>query len=319
MISWIMSLLLFVMSPAPAQAFRVLQPSRATLSGGDEDKDPGKKAGEARVNRLPDAKQQLKLADEQRRGIRGKGEARKALVTKAIAHYAAVLEYYPDAKSETAMSAFRMGELYRSAAQLNEARDSFAKVVTNGSDRKLAARAMFETGHLYRRAKEIGKALETYRKTATDFTDEAGTRDDSLYWIGMIHQQNKEYDKARESWRAVADQGADPQDRIRAFDRIAGSFIKEAKREQASKTLEEAKSALHDAASEPTGKGSRVRKALERMSSIRGLERLDERESRKDDTKNGSVKKGGVPEKDPVESKDGDDEDSDDDDEDLRN
>ncbi|MBI3818675.1 MAG: tetratricopeptide repeat protein [Planctomycetes bacterium] len=243
----------------------------------------------AAAEKAPDAKQQLKKADELRRAIHGKAEARRDLTLKAVAAYNAVNDYFPDAKQEGSMGLFRVGELKRTLGLTDEARDAFAKVVAQSPERKLAARALFETAHLYRRAKELGKAMDTYRKVAADFADETATRDDSLYWIGMMHVQNKEYAKARESFKAVADRGVDPLDRIRAFDKIASTYIKENNRDLASKAIEESKSALHESASEPSSRGARVRKALERMSSIRALERLDEKDAPKDNTKKKSM------------------------------
>lgn len=288
MYAWICSVLLMIPGAVPAPAAVVATAVCARFgddSAGANKNAPPKKGDAPRVERAEDAKQQLKKADEARRAVTGKGEERRALVVKAIAAYSAVLEYFPEAKTEASMGAFRLGELNRSLGLNNEAKDAFAKVATLGGDRKIQARALFETAHLYRRTKELGKALETYRKVATNFADEVSTHDDSLYWIGMLHSQNKEYDKARESWRIVADQGGDPLDRIRAFDRIAGAYVKEGKRDQAVKIIEESKTALHDAAAEPSTRGARVRKALERMSSIRAIERLDAKESPKENTK----------------------------------
>ena len=198
-----------------------------------------------------DAKSDLKKADELRRAIRGKGEERRAALEKAAAAYAAVLSGFPDAKEEVAMAAFRLGELKRSLGKSDEACEAFAKVVASGGSRRLAGRAILETGHIHRRAKELGKALESYRKAATEFSDETGSRDDSLYWIGVIHEQNKDYAKSREAWQAVADRGVDPLDRVRAFDRIALSHIKEGNRTEAHAAVEQAKSALHEIAADP--------------------------------------------------------------------
>jgi len=260
---------------------------------------PAQSAGGARVEREADAKAQLKKADEARRAVKGTGAERRALTEKAEEAYGAVLSLFPDAKAEGALASFRMGELRRRLGKVDGARESFAKVISIGADRKLSARAVLETGHLYRRSKELGKALEAYRRTATEFADEAGTRDDALYWVGTIHEQAKEHSKAREAWRAVAERGADPVDRVRAFDRVALSFLKEGMREDATKTVEAARAALADAAAEPSALGARVKKALERLRAVKALEK-----PAKPGTKGG----GGAPEDDD-DSEDDDDED----------
>lgn len=237
------------------------------------------------VQRADTAKLQMKGADLARRNIRGRGDARRALVVNAVAAYDAVLQFFPDAKEDCAMAWFRLGELNRSLGEPEAARAAFAKVVSLGVDRNLSARALYETAHLHRRAKELEKAIQAYRRVATEFADETSTRDDSLYWIGMIHSQAREFGKAREAWRAVADRGADAMDRVRAFDRIAGTYIKENKPAEASHIIEEAKTALHESASEPTSKGARVKKAIESMSCIRALERLEEKNADAKQTK----------------------------------
>jgi tetratricopeptide (TPR) repeat protein len=219
-----------------------------------------------------DARSELRKADELRRAIRGKGEERRAAVEQAAAAYAAVLASFPDAKEEVAMAAFRIGELKRSLGKTDEAREAFSKVVSSGGSRRLAARAVLETAHIHRRAKEMGKALESYRKAAVEFADEAGNRDDALYWIGVLQEQNKEYAKSREAWQAVADRGVDPLDRVRAFDRIALSHMKEGNRADAHATVEQARTALHDIAADPSTRGARVKRALDRMRAVRALE-----------------------------------------------
>ncbi|MFN0207344.1 MAG: tetratricopeptide repeat protein [Planctomycetota bacterium] len=250
----------------------------------DDVKAAAKKTGDA-VEKASDAKQQLRKADEARRKIRGKGDERREGSENAARAYAAVFEYFPEAKAECSTAAFRFGELKRSLGLLDEARDAFRKVVKWNGDEELSARALYETGHIYRKAKEYGKALEFYRKVVIDFSEIASTRDDSLYWIGNLHAQNKDYEKAREAWRAVAERGVDALDRIRSFDKIAGSYLKEGKRDAAIHTLEEAKTALHEAASEPSSKGARVKQALERMTTIRALDKKEEAPAGKNNNK----------------------------------
>jgi tetratricopeptide (TPR) repeat protein len=289
-------------------ATAVNAPPAPAVQAGARDDGSGstapKRAPSKGVEKAPDAKQQLKRADEARRLVRGKGEERRAAVEQALASYNAVLEYYPEAKHEVSMGLFRIAELKRSLGLLDDAREAFRKVVELGADRKLSARALFESAHIYRKSREFGKALEMYRKTAVEFNDVASTRDDSLYWIGTLHMQNKDYEKARESWRAVAERGADALDRVRAFDRIAGSFLKQGKTDTATQTIQEAKQALHEAASEPSSHGARVKKALDRMTTIRAIERLK-------NTKDGKATGGGAPPEAPEDDEDDDDNDRD--------
>ncbi len=247
-------------SAAPAPGRAVAAVGVPALAGDA----PGKEA---------DAKAQLRKADEARRAIRGKGVARREGAEIAAAAYEAVLSHFPDAKSETSTAAFRLGELRRQLGDLEAAKKAFAQVVAIGGDRRLSARAVLETAHVLRRAKELGKAMDAYRRVATDFADEAPTRDDALYWIGSLHAQAKDLGKAREAWQAVADRGADPLDRVRAFDRIARTWIQQDDLKEAARTIEAAKLALHDVAADPSTRGARVRKALDRMKAVRDLER----------------------------------------------
>jgi tetratricopeptide (TPR) repeat protein len=257
-----------VKSAHAAPAPRVVQEGK----GGDA------KGGDAKSGARPDApdvKSDLKKADEARRAVKGEGAVRRKAMEEAAKAYEAVLVKYPDAKEEASTAAFRLGELRRLLGNFDGARDAFAKVVATGGNRRLSARAVLETAHLHRRSQELGKALEAYRKVVLEFPDETSTRDDALYWIGSLHQQSKDFGKAREAWQAVADRGVDPLDRVRAFDCVAMSYVKEGKRDEAAATIEKARVALHDMASDPSSRGARVKKALDRMRAVRAVEGKD--------------------------------------------
>lgn len=223
----------------------------------------------------PNAKADLAAADRARRAVKSEGaERRRALEAVAKAYEAVVLQY-PEAKAEGAMASFRLGEIRRTLGDFEGALEAFEKAASAQGDRRLQARALYETAQTLRRRKELGKAMAAYRRVVLEVPEEAATRDDALAWIGVLHERSGEHAKAREAWQAVADRGQDPLDRVRAFDRMALSHVKEGNRELAAETVERARAALLDAASEPSSRGARVKKALERMRAVRALEPAD--------------------------------------------
>ncbi|HET6202640.1 MAG TPA: tetratricopeptide repeat protein [Planctomycetota bacterium] len=222
----------------------------------------------AEVPRQADARAQIRYAASIRREGRGlKGDERIDHLKRVAAGFEAVAAYFPESKSECAEALFRLGEVRRTLGDRAGAVAAFEGVVANGSHRRFAARALLEIGNVRRRAKEGAKALEAYARVVEQYPDEKGYRDDAWMWTGNVHAAARNHEAARAAWLKVAEEGEDPVDRIRAYDRIAGSHLVEGKNAEAASTLERCRAAFAELAEEPTSRGSRVKRALAGMKS----------------------------------------------------
>ena len=228
-------------------------------------------AGEE-IPRQADARAQIRYAAGVRREGKGlKGDDRIDHLKRVAAAYEAVGRHFASSKAECAEASFRLGETRRSMGDREGAIGAFEEVVSNASSRRFSARALLEIGHLYRRSKEGTKALEAYARVIAEFPEEKGYRDDAYDWIGRVNAGARNHEAARSAWMKVAEQGEDPVDRIRAFDRVAGSYIVEGKNVEAGAAIERCRSLFAELAEESTSRGARVKKALGGMKSAAKL------------------------------------------------
>ena len=226
----------------------------------------------AEVPRQADAKGQLKHAAGLKKGLRGlKGEERRTQLQSIAEAYASVGKFFPEAGAEAAEASFRLGEVRRTLGDRDGAMAAFERTVELKAHRRFGARAMLEIGHLYRRAKKLPDAAATYEKAAKEYSDLPDQRDAAWLWAGRVRFAMKDNAGARTAWSLVTEKSTDPLDQIRAYDLIAGSFIAEGKTTEAHATVEKCQHALAPAAEEPSSKGSRVKRALERMKSLNKL------------------------------------------------
>lgn len=226
----------------------------------------------AEVPRQADAKAQLKYAAGLKKGLRGlKGEERRTVLQSIAEAYAVVGRFFPEAVTETAEASFRLGETRRTLGDRDGAMAAFERTVELKGHRRFGARAMLEIGHLYRRAKKLPDAAATYEKTAKEYSDLPDQRDAAWLWVGKVRFAMKDALAARAAWSLVAEKSTDPLDQIRAYDLIAGSFLAEGKTTEAQAAVEKCQHALAPVAEEPSSRGSRVKRALERMKSLNKL------------------------------------------------
>lgn len=220
-----------------------------------------------------DAKAQLKYASSLKKGVRGlKGEERRAKLKEVAEAYSAVSRFFPESLTEVAESHFRVGEIRRSIQDRDGALISFEKAIESKGHRKFGARAALEIGHLHRKAKKYPEAATSYLRAAREFSEQADPRDEGLLWAGKVKLLLKEAEAARGFWKEVAEKGADPLDQVKAWDLIAGSYLAEGKNAEASAAVEQCRHTLASAAEEPSSKGARVKKAIEKMKSAKKID-----------------------------------------------
>jgi len=230
------------------------------------------------VKKCASAEAQLKLATELRNALRGlEASERDAARARALAACRAVRQYFPGEGWACAEAAFRAGELLRAANDLEGAAAEFQVAREQKGETTFRVRALLELGHMQRKAKALDKALASYEAALGDQGATPGQRDEASLWAGSVYQELKRPADARRVWQRVADAGADPLDRVRAFDRIASLLVLSGDLEGAAGTLEHCKEALAGQAAEETRTGERVRSALQNMRATEELQRAVER------------------------------------------
>jgi len=244
----------------------------------------------AEVPRQADAPAQLEYASKQKHLLRGRtGEPRRRARQDAIEAYRAVRHYFPRDRTVGAEASFRAGELFRSAGEQQEALAEFARAESSGGRTVFRARAGLEIAHLHRRGLRLMEALAAYERVMGRQGADRAYRDEATHWAGRVHQELGRTADARRLWERVAREGADPLDRIRAFDAWALSLLEEQDLEGAAGVLELCRSALRDVSLEETRLGTKVRASLERMRSVDRLVRaIQARQRRRSESGGGS-------------------------------
>jgi hypothetical protein len=200
-----------------------LRCSLAPLAGAQEEE---LHALERRVPHLDDARAQLDHARRLKRTLlEREGDDRAFWRALAVEAYRAVRAFHPEAPAVGAEAAFRAAELLRAAGDDEPALRELAEARRLGGGTPFAARALLESGHIHRRAGRSRPALDAYLAVAGDARATQQHRDDAWIWAGQVWQAEGRGDDARRAWMGVAEDGADPLDRILAFDLIASSWL----------------------------------------------------------------------------------------------
>lgn len=239
------------------------------------------------VPRLESAQAQLKYAGTQKLALRGlEGDARNGARKVAVQAYRAVRENWPADAAACAESAFRAGELLRSASETQAALAEFAIARERGGDSPFRVRAILEIGNVQRRAQNHQEALAAYEAVLADAAATQRQRDDASLWAGHVYAALDRHDDARRAWQRVADTAEDPLDRVRAYDCLALALIEKGDLEGAAGTLERCREALSEASAEESKLGERVRNALLGMRANDDLEKaVAKRDKEKSDGK----------------------------------
>jgi len=239
------------------------------------------------VPRMDSASAQIAYARGLKRSMAGREGRERALRREmAIEAYRAVRIHHPRVSSCGAEGAFRAGELLRAGGRTAEALAELEKARELGRRTPFRARASLEIGHIHRREGRRRPALDAYLRVASDPRAAHEHRDDAWLWAGFVWKELGRLQEARDAWRSVTRTGADPIDRILAFDYLALAWVDAGDLEAAAGVLDECVRAHSELALEETRSGERVRKALLRMRVVAALPRaVEERrsKSREDD------------------------------------
>jgi tetratricopeptide (TPR) repeat protein len=213
--------------------------------------------------------------------LRASGADRERLVARALEELHGLRLLFPDDRRSSAEAAHLAGSMLARVGKVAEALEELALARDLGRGSSLAARAELEIGRLERRRDRGEAALDAFFAAGSDPAASRSTSDEAWLEAAALWSESGCAGEARRAWRRVAERGADPVDRIRAFDRLGRAWIDAGDLEAACGVLDECLGAFAEAAAEDTERGARTRRALERMSLARELaRRIDQRRAR---------------------------------------
>jgi len=231
------------------------------------------------VVRLGSAEEQLAHAQILRSTMsRCVGPERGRRCDEALEAFRAVRRLHPGARAQGAEASYQAGRMLASAGRVAEAREELDSARELGQGSALGPRSEFEIGRLERRLGRAGEALDAFFAAASDPDASRSTCDAAWLEVGSLWAEAGRSDDARRAWRRVAERGAEPLDRIRAFDRLGRTWIEAGDLEAAGGVLHECLIELSPLVSEETERGARTRRALESMQLVQQLaRRIEER------------------------------------------
>lgn len=244
----------------------------------------------ADVPRQETASAQIAFAAKLRKSMDGKlGAERDAIRTQAVDAYRAVRVLWPEDPDAGAEGAFRAGELLRAAKANAEAAQEFEIAREKGSLEGFGSRARLELAHLLRRTKQLERALAEFEALAALARAPQDRRDEAGLFAGKVQHELGLRAQACRTWQRLAEQAADPLDRIQAWDWLVQDLIDAKDLDGAAGMLERAREALAPIAAEETKLGERVRNAMQRMRAIDELQRAIEKRARPSEASSSSM------------------------------
>lgn len=224
------------------------------------------------------ARAALALADRLRAALRAApAEERAALRAQAVAAYRCVMRDHSREHALVAEAAVRVARLLADEGRLEEALESYELAAKRGADSGWRSSALLEAAHELRRAGQDARAEQAYLRAASAAQTAGGDRDEALDWAARLAAKRGAVVAAREAWRRLAHESADPLRRIEAWDRLASQWLDGGDIEAAAGELHAARAAFSACFDAQDELSRRVVAALEAMRSLRRAERMVER------------------------------------------
>lgn len=229
-----------------------------------------------------------------------KGASKKeklAARARAVEAYADLETRYATHAGIVAEARFRKGQILGRMGQEEQALRAYRGALSADAS-KIGARAMLEAGHLERRLKRYSEALGFYRESAAlgkpakarsaksgkgkatvGATPSPSNRrygSEARLWTGVVLSRLGRVPDARKCWASLAAlAGLDARLRIKAFDRLAMSYLGDKKEDEARKILADADESLAAACEGKTKKAQSLRRSLDRMRSRKALAKAE--------------------------------------------
>jgi len=231
-----------------------------------------------------------------------KGASKKeklAAKARAVEAYADLETRYATHAGIVAEARFRKGQILGRMGQEEQALRAYRGALSADAN-KIGARAMLEAGHLERRLKRYSEALGFYRESAalgqpakagsarsgkgkgkatvgatpSSYNRRYGSQ--ARLWTGVVLSRLGRVPDARKCWASLAAlAGLDARLRIKAFDRLAMSYLGDKREDEARKILADADESLAAACEGKTKKAQSLRRSLDRMRSRKALAKAE--------------------------------------------
>ncbi len=235
-----------------------------------------------------------------------KGSSKKARLdakARAVEAYTQVEARFVEQAPIVALARFRRGQLLGRMGQEEQALRAYRGALS--ADRAgIGARAMLEAGHLERRIKRYSQALGFYRESASMAQPKPEARSEvpgskpessassgvqakasaanlrygseARLWIGVTLSSLGRVPDARKCWSDLAAEPArDARLRIKAFDRLAMSYMADKQEEEAKKVLADADESLAAACDGKSKTAQSLRRSLNRMRARKALAKAE--------------------------------------------
>ena len=222
------------------------------------------------------AKAGLRQAKELAAKTKGlKGPARQAALEAAAARYETLAGELDGEAPAQATAWFEAGELWRRHGSLAKAETSYGSALGVDTGR-YRERALFELAQMQRRQKKLDAAIENYAKAAKvkPTSNRAHT---ARLWIARCLESKGDAERAVASFRAALEASERPVHVIEVCNFLARALIKTGDLDGAGAALEHAGKVARPVIDAGGKDGARVRKALDKMSARRALQRAQDK------------------------------------------
>lgn len=261
---------LVLVGPSPSQARQGVETAAHSLQG-QRSRRPD------RPSTRKQARKALAAAGRLARIPRGTDSAeRNRLLERACEAFGEVARRFAGQSEIVAEASFRQGQVLGRLARSEEALAAFESAA---SSKAFAARALLESGHLLRREKRYPDAAVCYGRAV----ENKGGRysDQARLWLGKTLVHLGRVPDARRTWHALgSDTTADSGTRIRAFDELAMSYVREKRIAEAKRVLQDAESTLAAEISGEDKNAERLRGRFNRMRAHKSIAKAEAKATR---------------------------------------
>lgn len=253
-----------------------------------------------------------------------KGASKKARLVanaRAVEAFAELENRYATQESIVAQARFRRAKILGRMGQEEQALRAYRGALTADAA-GIGARSMLEAGHLERRLKRYSEALGFYRESAellpakpapkvrgkTSSKTKGGGRtkskkpapnqryaSEARIWIGVTLAKLGRVPDARRCWTTLAAESAqEPKLRVKAFDRLAMSYLADKNEDDAKKVLADADQSLAAACEGNSKTALSLQRSLSRMRARKALAKAQTARQEREGKRSSNEKSGGA-------------------------
>jgi len=257
------------------------QEKMGATNGGTTQADTTK-AGSTKTKPLSitkEARQALKEAQSVAAKSKGlKGEAHTDALAAGARAYEAVAARFAGEAGASGKAWFAAAELWRRSLNLEAAAKAYGLAADRDPER-YQERCWLELAHIARRQKRMDAALELYKKvarlkTGTDHTHQARV------WIGRCFEAERKPAEAIDAYRQALSLTSRPRRVLEISNRLANCLVQEGKLDQAATVIRQAEAAAAPELATGGPKARGLRRALDRMSARKALQRARDKATR---------------------------------------